>query len=448
MDKIVSYFNKQLHSLRKSSPKQLLYSFGIAFITWFVISITMYSDTVQTVNSVPILIDVTGTSAEANDLSVISQDVETVKVKLTTDRTQLNSITNENLVATAQVENVTQAGVYQLRLELSTTDGTPLDSSDVNSIDPSYVTVKFDKYVTRDVPITVDAPNITAKDGYIMDETSPEATPSTISITGPQTQVDSIAELRVTIDETKSLDNYYTYHSTNPEDWKVYDENGSEINFDGLTYDLKDIQVDFKAYMTKNLKLTYTVTNAPSSDFTPSFTLSTSEILVASSDSSLETTEELLIGKIDMREVDENYSKEFSIELPSSYRNLSGIDTVTVSLDSDDYVSREYTNLTNFSLVNVPSSYDVEVVSESLTVELIAPSYVIDEVTQDDFVLSVDLSNVQVTSGLFNAQVAIQLPDYPNAWCVGKYSVALRATDKDDTTETSTTTVTDSPTLY
>lgn len=445
MEKIINYFRKQLHGLKKSSPKQLLYSFGIAFISWFIISITMYSTTPQTISNIPLVVDITGTSAEANNLSVISQDADNVKAKLTIDRTQLNSLSNKNLIAKAKVENVTQAGIYQLKIDITSTEDVEFT---VENTDPAYVTVEFDSYITKEIPITVNAPNIKVKDGYIMDETSPQVTPSTINITGPQKQVDSISQLCVNINETKALDNYYTYHSNDTEQWKLYNENGSEVNADGLTFDLNDIQVDFQAYMTKTLKLKYNLINAPFNDFVPDFTMSVDEIVVASSDSSLEDREEIPLGDIDMREVDINYSKEFKIELQPSYRNISGVDTVTVSLNSNKYTKREFSNLTNFVLLNIPSDYDVEVLSENLTVELIAPSSVIDEITQDDFVLKIDLSNAQITGSLFNGQVMVQLPDYPNAWCVGKYSVALRATEKNSTTNVTTETSTSSVVLY
>ncbi|MCC8068235.1 MAG: hypothetical protein LIO71_00480 [Ruminococcus sp.] len=434
MEKIINYFHTQLHNLKKSSPKQFLYAFGLAFISWYIITVNLYPNIYQTISNIPLEIDISNTSAEENELSVITQDVEKVKVQITGERTKIGNLKSEDLMATAVVENVTEAGIYELSIRVTGKDGT---SYDVKNIEPSYVTVEFDKYITKEVPIVVNAPDIKAKDGYIMDESSPIITPSTISITGPKTQVDSISELSVSVSESKELDNSYTYHSTNVEDWKIYSESGSEINFDGLTYDLKDIQIDFQVYMTKTLKLKYSVVNAPSSDFVPEFIMSDDEIVVASSASILENLEELSF-EIDMREVDANYSETFTIELPTSCRNISNIDTVTISLPSNQYSTREFTNLNNFVFTNIPEGYDIEAVTSGLALELVAPTSIIDEITEDDFVIRVDLSSVQITGNLFNASVTIQLPDYPNAWCLGKHTIVLRATETVDETTTST----------
>lgn len=434
MEKIINYFHTQLHNLKKSSPKQFLYAFGLAFISWYIITVNLYPNIYQTISNIPLEIDISNTSAEENELSVITQDVEKVKVQITGERTKIGNLKSEDLMATAVVENVTEAGIYELSIRVTGKDGT---SYDVKNIEPSYVTVEFDKYITKEVPIVVNAPDIKAKDGYIMDESSPIITPSTISITGPKTQVDSISELSVSVSESKELDNSYTYHSTNVEDWKIYSESGSEINFDGLTYDLKDIQIDFQVYMTKTLKLKYSVVNASSSDFVPEFIMSDDEIVVASSASILENLEELSF-EIDMREVDANYSETFTIELPTSCRNISNIDTVTISLPSNQYSTREFTNLNNFVFTNIPEGYDIEAVTSGLALELVAPTSIIDEITEDDFVIRVDLSSVQITGNLFNASVTIQLPDYPNAWCLGKHTIVLRATETVDETTTST----------
>lgn len=437
MEKIINYFQRQLHNFKKSSPRQLLCAFGIAFISWYIITVTMYSTIDKTISNIPLEIDISNTSAEVNELSVISQDVEKVRAKITGERTKIGNIKSEDLVANAVVENVTQAGTYELSIRVTSKDGNlNYEDYEVKIIEPSYVTVEFDKYVTKEVPITVDAPKIKAKDGYIMDENSPTITPSTINITGPQKQVDSINRLTVKVSESKELDNSYTYHSTNIDDWTIYSENDSEINFDGLTFDLKDIQIDFQVYMTKTLKLKYSVINAPSNDFVPEFIMSDDEIVVASSASSLENLEELSF-EIDMREVTADYSKTFNIELPTACRNISNIDTVTISLPKNGYSTREFTNLNNFVFTNVPDGFDIQAVTSGLALEVVAPTSVIDEINQDDFVLKVDLSSVQITGNLFNAPVTIQLPYYPNAWCLGKHNAVLKAVEK--TSEVTTT---------
>ena len=60
--KILTCFNGVIVSLKKCSIKQILYSFGIACICWYVISSTVYTNMTKTISNVPLVIDTTGTS--------------------------------------------------------------------------------------------------------------------------------------------------------------------------------------------------------------------------------------------------------------------------------------------------------------------------------------------------------------------------------------------------
>ena len=97
MEKIINYLQKQLHNFKKSSPRQLLCAFGIAFISWYIITVTMYSTIDKTISNIPLEIDISNTSAEMNELSVISQDVEKVRAKITGERTKIGNIKSWNL---------------------------------------------------------------------------------------------------------------------------------------------------------------------------------------------------------------------------------------------------------------------------------------------------------------------------------------------------------------
>lgn len=440
MNKFFDYLNSQFGNAKQYNLKQVLYSVGIAIICWVVISMTEYPTNTTTISNIDLNIDLSGTSAEANDLTLISQDIEKVKIQVQGDRSKTGTLKSEDFTAYAVIENVTDAGTYELSIEVKNNSGVDCE---IKNIYPQEVMVEFDKYITKAVPIVVNSPNITTKSGYMMDENSPKVTPETVNITGSKTQVDSIASFKITINQIKELDNYYTYHSTNQDEWTILNADGGEVDNIDLILDTKDFQIDYQAYMTKTLKLTYNLTNAPSSDFKPNFTMSDTEITVASSDSSLETTEEIFLGDIDMRDVDLNFSKTFDIELQPSYRNISGIEQVTISLNSNNYKKREFSNLTNFSITNAPSDYNIEVLTSNVSAEFIGPSDIMDYLNENDITIKIDLSNTKASNGLITTPVTIQAIGYNGVWCIGKYSVVLRFTKKTIESETTTQNIVD-----
>ena len=94
-------------------------SVAIAIVLWFVISIAIYPTTPRTLHHVPLKVEIAGTSAEENGLSVIDYDVQDVTVQIEGNRSKVGNIDANNLTATAVVENVTSAGTScRLRQEL------------------------------------------------------------------------------------------------------------------------------------------------------------------------------------------------------------------------------------------------------------------------------------------------------------------------------------------
>ena len=60
----------------------MITSVAIAIVLWFVISIAIYPTTPRTLHHVPLKVEIAGTSAEENGLSVIDYDIKDVTVQI------------------------------------------------------------------------------------------------------------------------------------------------------------------------------------------------------------------------------------------------------------------------------------------------------------------------------------------------------------------------------
>ena len=67
-------------------------SVAIAIVLWFVISIAIYPTTPRTLHHVPLNVEIAGTSAEENGLSVIDYDVQDVTVQIEGNRSKVGNI--------------------------------------------------------------------------------------------------------------------------------------------------------------------------------------------------------------------------------------------------------------------------------------------------------------------------------------------------------------------
>lgn len=414
-----------------NNTAMIIYSIIIAILMWFVISITIYPTTPKTLSNVPLEIDITGTSAEENDLSVISASAKNVTVTIKGERSRIGSLTADDLVAKAVIENVNSAGEKSLNISVTGKDSDV--KFEVTDIKPSKVDVMFDRIDTREYDLTVNAPNITAADGLYMDKSEFKVTPSVIEITGPSKQLDSIDKAQVYVDTKQEINTAYTFHS---KDVVLYDKNESKINTDNLTYNSEDFTIDIPVYMQKELDFTYDIRYAPANFDISSLNieLNVDKINLASPNDELQNIDTWSIGSIPLYDLDWDFNKSFTIEVPSNYKNLSNVSTVTAKLNQEGLAKKTVT-VNDISIVNAPSNYDCTVNTYGLTFDIIGPEDDIAEITEKDILVSVDLLKYTVQSTNFTADATISFPKYDKVWAVGLQKVSVTANPTAKNTE-------------
>ena len=176
--------------------------------------------------------EIAGTSAEENGLSVIDYDVQDVTVQIEGNRSKVGNIDANNLTATAVVENVTSAGTKKLSITVS---GNENEQFNVKSISPATVNVTFDKIETYTFEIKASAPNLTFADGCVLDEENFACTPSTIDVTGPQQQLNQVAYC---VAETQQKEQLSASKILTTDTLLFYNEAGTQVDSTDFTYDV------------------------------------------------------------------------------------------------------------------------------------------------------------------------------------------------------------------
>lgn len=417
-----NFKNYILNSLNNNTA-MIIYSIILAIMVWFIISITIYPTTPKTFSNIPLEIDITGTSAEENDLSVISCSTKSVTVTIKGNRSSIGSLTADDLVARAVVENVNSAGEKSLEVSVKSKDSKV--NFEVTEIKPSKIDVMFDKIDTREYELSVNAPNITAAEGLYMDSSEFKATPSVIEITGPSTQLDSIDKAEIYVENKQEINTAYTFHSS---DVVLYDKNESKINTDNLTFGTKDFTIDIPVYMQKELDLTYDIRYAPANFDISSLNLdlSVDKISIASPNTELEKIDKWNIGSIPLYDLDWDFNKAFTIKIPENYKDISNVSMVTAKLNQDGLAKKTVT-VDEISVLNAPSDYNCTVNTYGLTFDIIGPEEDISEITNQEILVTVDLLKYTVQSGTFTADATISFPDYDKVWAVGLQKVSITA---------------------
>ena len=330
--------------------------------------------------------DITGTSAEENGLSVISYETKKVTVTIQGNRSSIGSLSADDLVASAVVENVTSAGEKYLKINVISKKSDV--KFDVTSVSPSTMAVMFDKIDTREFELSVEAPN-------------------------------------VIVNNEQELDTAYTFHSS---EVVLYDKNESKIDTKNITFNTNDFTIDIPVYMQKKLDLSYDLRYAPANFDADSLSLemNVNTINVASPNTELEKINTWNIGSIPLYDIDWDFNKSFELEIPENYKNLSNISTVTVKLNTDGLAKKTVT-VNDISILNAPTNYNCTVNSYGLVFDIIGPEEDIAEITEKDILVSVDLLKYTVQSSNFTADATISFPNYDKVWAVGLQKVSIEA---------------------
>ncbi|MBP5579461.1 MAG: hypothetical protein J6X56_08310, partial [Ruminococcus sp.] len=94
----------------------LLIAIICAVAAWFIVAMTIYPSESKTVTDVPLVIDIAGSSAAENGLSVTNKSVEKVTVSFDCSRTDYNRLNADDLRAYVDFSNITTEGKKTLTI--------------------------------------------------------------------------------------------------------------------------------------------------------------------------------------------------------------------------------------------------------------------------------------------------------------------------------------------
>ena len=410
-----------------SRPVALIMSVMTALIIWFAIVTNVYSTTPVRFNNIPVQVDLTGTNAEANGLSVVDCDVQTVNVELVGDRSQIGLLTADDLAAFVDVGSISSSGQFTLSLDVKAKKNIGFT---VASITPNVTSVKLDRIETRTFDVEPSFPNIVVTSGHALDREDVVCDPPTIDITGPSAQLAEIG--RVVVNSNKSVEISSSY-SLYANDVQLYTAEGARLDADQIEIPSVDFQISIPILTQKELDLTYDLIGIP-----PGFdqdwlrerlTLSENSITLASQTGNAFANDSLNVGFVRLNEIGLDYSTTMEIKLEDGYINQSGIQEVTLSLDSEGLSSRSFTvGSDNLKITNKPTNYDFDLVTKRLDITVVGDKEVLDKLDSDDIIVTADLLNYdkeQYPSESFTWSATISFYQQGRVWAVGSYRIAL-----------------------
>lgn len=424
-------FQNFLASLLDTKPVSMIISILCALLIWFSVSVTVYQTTHVKFYNIPLVIDLTGTAAEANGLSPVACDVQTVTVELEGNRSQIGRLTQEDLKANIMTDNTEAIGEYSFEISIETDK----NISFLSTVSPDHATVKLDRIETRAYDVTASVPNVQATAGHAMDKDDILFEPAQIEITGPSTQLDKISRVEAYSDKALEIDSLYSLYTS---EIRLYSPEGAILDTDDLEIPNTNFQITIPVLTQKELKLTYGIYNAPS-NFNQEWLrehlqLSEDTITLASqTNTAFADLEDWPLGSVKLDDIDLGFEKYFPVELGEDFINQSGFQQVKLTLDNEGLTSREFqVGSSNIFAVNAPKNYDVNIITKSLTITVIGTEEELDALSTQDIIVTVDLLNSNITqSTSVTADTMISFyGEESRIWATGIYKVAVELTER------------------
>lgn len=408
----------KLNDLFNNDKFLLVFSLAAALVIWLLVVVNVSSDTTRVIQGVKVNIDTTVPSQFG--LEVFGEKEFTVDVTVEGKKYQISSaaLSAEDIVITAQTNNVDSAGNRTLQLKPEIPDGADYK---IKTISSKSIDVYFD--TAKTVQMVVE-PQVVAKgfpvveDGFTSGNINLSET--SVTVTGPSTEINRIEKVVAKLVLKKSLS---SNKSADAEIILLSDKNKSDFKY--VTTNIEKVVLTIPVLRTKELDTTVVFKNAPDNFIvTPlSYSISPSKDMFNISVDDYDKIVDYQIGTIDFKTLSpSNHVFTFMAE-DVSIAEESKTEQFTVKVDMSG-ISQEYVTCSSDKfLVNNPDKKDYKISGLNKSVVVVGAEKDLESITEEDIKVEVDLSEIEISQGQAVTIPAVISVDNAGCWVYGSYLV-------------------------
>ncbi len=395
----------------------LIFSVFAAIILWFVMSITNTEERPRTIHDVPITIPLSA-DAEEQGYRVFSQSDTTARVMVTGNSLIVNQLEPEDLVVRAQLPTITRPGDFTFNLVAEPQN--PNSSYEIVSVDPGSVIVYIDRYKEATFEIENNIKYTRVDDRYYVG--TPQLSVTNVKISGPETEINKVAKISVESEIQETLTQTYRFTTQ----LVMWDSQGDVITSDLIEMSVEEGKVDVTVPVWEKQELPVEVNfvNKPSDlQMGGLVTVDHETIEVGVPPNQTGGLTAISLSPIDFSNVSpSNNVFTLDIDLPQEYQNLNNITSVNVQLDLSDFGTKTINiPAENILVKNVASGKFAQVTTQNLTVTVVAPTDMLEEITASHIHGEIDMTGQESLVGSAEMPVKISIQSGYQAWAYGTY---------------------------
>lgn len=409
---------KKDKSFIKSRRFNIILSLVLAIGIWVIVAMYIDPEKTRVIEKVPVDFTYNSPSYTGQNLDIIDKPNVYVNINVEGDGYIIDALRPEDFTVYPSYTQVKGAGKYELMLNAKPVSGLTFK---VVSISPDFVSVQFDKVVSKKFPVTVIASGIETEAGYFMDV--PVSAPTEITLTGPEAQVNSVAKVvaNVTMSE-KRKESVITNAAL-----ELQDKDGNVITDSNITMDAEQIEARIPILEEREIPIKVGFIGAPIGFDTSSLKMELSNeiIHVAGQTKLWDTFTELDAGYVDLTKFTMDGEYTFPITLPDGFVNMDKLLSVTATFDT----SKIATKVVAVSDIRVsgtmPAGLSLTLPDNAKVknVVLAGPAEVLDEITPQSVVAQMNAQDVALTNAKQNVPVQIIIPSSSQVFVIGSYTV-------------------------
>lgn len=371
-------------------------SVAVAVVLWLYVITTVSPGSKQTYYNIPVVLGNESVLTERG-LMITYQSASTVTLELSGTRTDLAKVNTGNITIKADLSSIYEPG-NQISVSYSVSFPGDVASNAfvIESKSPGRIYLNVENRISKSIPVEVKWVG-SVPDGFIADRDNMALEYTTIQIVGPQSVTDQIEKAVIEVDltdlrESISADCQYT----------LCDAEGEPVDAGLVTTNVELIHLDVRIQRVKDITLTYhLVEGGGAAAENAEITLSTDKIRVSGSEAALDLMgDQLVVGTIDLSEIEEDTNKTFTIPLEEGITNLTGISEITATITLKGLSTKEFL-IREISVVNVPEGLEVELITQELTILVRGPSAQIARLTDADVTVVVDFTDAEIGTSTF-----------------------------------------------
>ena len=408
---------KHKRTLRNKIISAVLCVIG-AFALWLFVMQTESPTYTETVSGIEVRNENADVLADKTGLSVYSGEGTTVNVVVSGKKSLIARLSSGDVGATVDVSMISVAGRHALPVTIDLPSGLTLADTV-----PATVTVYADETVSKVVSVREKLTHLELPANYKQGKI--EFGFDTVTVEGPASKVNGIAEAQVVIDmENKTSSFSAKYPIT------LTDSLGAAVSTDYLKLSATEIDVIVPVYVTAELSVPYQFKYGLFPEGSVQVTMSPSAISVSGDENDVTSDSAISPVIIDEKAITSNsYSFSVTPEISPKLSVETGTGEVTVNVEvSSSLITKEFT-VEDIRFTGMSSAVKCEAADKSVTVTLRGTKEQLDAIGEGDVYLTVDMTGYDAGSTgnvVRPAAVVIEANNSGGVFEVGTYSVQVK----------------------